>query len=349
MIKRTLILFVLLFSMVTASWADEQRKIKLDDDKHSKETIETEYFNIFVELVDVEEKGTAKVRIELENASESKLVALFETAYNEKTLKKMRPQIRYDKTFPGSKGQRVIDACKDINSDILLSSSDKSLIMILPIKDEEVVTATLPIHILQNKSKNYYVLKKSKRIILEKILIELEIAAELKPGETYVNITKECDELLKECEGLSFCKNEKHEPSLAEQKKPYQDKIDTLIKKIEDIIEANGWYSSEKRYKLYAEQIERLKSINLADKEIDCGKHVVIHRCRYCNLSLQQISHKLDDIYQDIYSSSDRSVAKSEKIRSVRAMYDCAKRRKDWRRSNYKTKIERLYKEINQL
>lgn len=348
MIKRTLILFVLLFSVVTVSWADEQQTIKLDDDKHSKETIETEYFNIFVELVDVDEKGTAKVRIELENASESNLVALFEKAYDEKTLKRMRPQIRYDKIFPGAKGQRVIDACKDINSDILLSPSEKDLIMILPIKDEEVVTTTLPIHILQSKSKNYYVFKKDKRIILEKELIELEIAVELSPGETYVNITKECDELLKECEGLSFCKHEKHEPSLAEQKKPYQDKIDSLIKKIEDIIDANGWYSSEKRYKLFAEQIERLKSINLEEKEGDCGKHVVIHRCRYCNYSLQKISHMLDDIYQNIYSSSDRSVTKSEKIRSVRAMYDCAKRRKDWRRSSYKAKIERLYKEINQ-
>ena len=69
----------------------------------------------------------------------------------------------------------------------------------------------------------------------------------------------------------------------------------------------------------------------------------IIHQCKYCSSSLQEISHKLDDIYQVIYSSQDRSATKAEQIRSVKAMYDCAQRHKDWRRSDYKAKIERLY------
>ena len=50
MIKKISVLFVLLFSLLSNSLADEQRKVKLDNDKHNKETIEVANFNIFLEL-----------------------------------------------------------------------------------------------------------------------------------------------------------------------------------------------------------------------------------------------------------------------------------------------------------
>ena len=131
-----------------------------------------------------------------------------------------------------------------------------------------------------------------------------------------------------------------------EQKTEFQSKMDSLVEKIDGIIESNGWFSTEKRYKLYDEQRERLKNLKLEDKEGDCGKHVYVHRCKYYSFSLQQISHKLDDIYQMIYSSQDRSATKAAQVRGVNAMYDCAKRRRDWRKSEFKDKIVRLYNEI---
>ena len=78
MIKKISILFVLLFTLVITSFADEQRKVKLDDDKHYKETIEVANFNIFLELIEVEKNGNAKVKVELENLDESKGLSLFE-------------------------------------------------------------------------------------------------------------------------------------------------------------------------------------------------------------------------------------------------------------------------------
>lgn len=348
MIKKILILFVLLLSWVNSSFADEQRKVKLDDDKHSKETVEVANFCIFLELTEIEENGNVKVKVELENLDESKGLSLFERAYNEKTLKKMRPKIKYDKIFPGSKGKRLIDACSNIRTAIHLYPSQKELVMTLSAKDGEVTKATLPIYIIEYKDKNYILWEKQELSLLQKEVIELEIEIDLRPGETYVSITKECDSLLKEFDDVLFCTNKKHKPTLEEQKKSFQNKIDSLDEKIVGIIESNGWFSSEKRYKLYDEQRQRLKTIKLEDKEGDCGKHIIVHRCKYCNSSLQEISHKLDDIYQVIYSSQNRSVAKTEQIRSVNAMYDCAKRRRDWRRSEYKDKIIRLYNEINQ-
>lgn len=348
MIKRFSILYVLLFSLIMVSHADEQKKVTLDNDKHNKETIEVANFNIFLELVEVQENGNVKINIELENLDESKGLSLFERAYDEKTLKKIRPKIKYDKIFPGSKGKRVIDACSNLKSAIHLYPSQKETIMTLSAKDGDVAKAILPIYIIEYKDKNYILWEKQELRLLQKEIIELEIEVDLKPGEAYVNITKECDSLLNEFDGILFCTNKKHQLSLEEQKKDFQTKIDLLVAKIDGIIESNGWFSSEKRYKLFDEQRERLKSINLEEKEGDCGKHKIIHQCKYCSSSLQEISHKLDDIYQVIYSSQDRSATKAEQIRSVKAMYDCAQRHKDWRRSDYKAKIERLYNEIKQ-
>jgi len=348
MIKKISILFVLLFSLITSSFADEQRKVKLDDDKHNKETIEVANFNIFLELIDVEENGNVKVKVELENLDESKGLSLFERAYDEKTLKKMRPKIKYDKIFPGSKGKRLIDACDNIKSAIHLYPSQKELIMTLSAKDGETTKATLPIYIIEYKDKNYILWEKQELILLQKEVIELEIEIDLKPGEVYVNITTECDSLLKEFDEVVFCTHKRHKPSLEEQKAEFQNKIDLLVEKIGGIIESNGWFSTEKRYKLFDEQRERIKNIKLEEKEGICSKHVYVHRCKYCSSSLQQISHKLDDIYQIIYSSQERSITKAEQIKSVNAMYDCAKRRRDWRKSEYKDKIVRLYNEINQ-
>lgn len=349
MIKKISVLFVLLFSLLSNSLADEQRKVKLDNDKHNKETIEVANFNIFLELKEVDENGNVEVKVELENLDESKGLSLFERAYNEKTLKKMRPKIKYDKIFPGSKGKRLIDACSHINSAMHLYPSQKNLIMTLSTKDGEVTKATLPIYIIEYKEKDYILWEKQELILLQKEVIELEIEINLKLGEAYANITRECDRLLKEFEDVLFCTNKKHTPSLEEQKEEFQSKVDSLLEKIDGIIESNGWFSTEKRYRLYDEQRERLKNIKLEDKEGDCGKHKEdVHRCKYCNSSLQQISHKLDDIYQIIYSSQERREEKAKHIRSVNAMYNCAKRRKDWKRSDYKEKIVRLYNEINQ-
>lgn len=347
MIKKLWILSVLLLSIVNSSFADEQRKVRLDDNKHTKETIEVANFNIFLELTDVEENGNVKVNIELENLDDSKGLSLFERSYNEKTLKKMRPKIKYDKIFPGSKGMRLIDACDHIKNAIHLYPSQKEMIMTLSARDGEVTKVTLPIYIIEYKDKNYIFWKKKELRLLQKEIIELEIEIDLKPGEIYANITRECDNLLKEFDDILFCAHKKHKPSLEEQKKDFQNKIDSLVEKIDGIIQSNGWLSSEKRYKLFDAQRDRLKNIKLEEKEGDCGKHNV-HKCKYCNSSLQQISHQLDDVYQKIYSSQDRNAAKAELIKNVNAMYDCAKRRRDWRRSDYKVKIERLYKEIKQ-
>ena len=121
MIKKILILLVLSFSIMN-SYADEQRRVKLNDDKHSKEIIEVANFNIFLELTEIEENGSARINVELENLDESKGLSLFERVYDEKTLKKMIPE-----------HERVEELLKTINKNIfngILSRSDTNKIFL---------------------------------------------------------------------------------------------------------------------------------------------------------------------------------------------------------------------------
>ena len=353
MIKKILVLILLSFSLVPVSFADVQKKVKLDNDKHFKEMIEAPCYNIFLELIDVEDNGNFKVKVSLENLQESYGLSIFERAYDERTLKQMRPKFKYDENFPGAKGKRVLDACSDLDNRIHLEPSQKIVLMTLNGKDGiKIEKVRLPIYTYEHKYKKILFVKRFEYRLKQKEVVELEIDVDLKPDETYIQVTKECDEILEEFEGIFFCTNTKHKPSLEQQQSEFQSKIDALISKIDSIIESNGWFSSEKRYKMYDQQRDRLRSINLKDKEGDCGEHKVVdvHKCKYCNLSFQQIYHKLDDIYQEIHSNnpSDRSVLKSKYIMDVKAMYNCAKKRPNWKRSDFKDKITRVYNKINQ-
>lgn len=345
MIKKITMFSVLLFSLLTA-YADEQHRVKLDDDKHNRKIISCANFNIILELTDVEESGKVKVNIALENIEETKGLSLFDEKYEEKDLKKKLPKIKFDKTFSGNKGYRKVDAISDLENTIHLYPLTEEYVMSLSAEDGKVSSTTLPIYTVEYRNRIFS--KKQNLILLQKEVIDLVIDIDLKPSKLLVDITSGCDSLLSEFEGLLFCTNKRHKPSLVEQKSAYQHKVDSLIEKIDSIVDANSWFSTDKQHKLYTLQKERLRNINLEEKEGDCGKHVILHRCKYCSASLQQISHKLDDIYQIIYSSHDRSVAKSDQVGDVNALLNCAKRRRDWRGSEYKDKIERLYKEINQ-
>ncbi len=351
MIKKLSVLFLFSFLFASVSYADVQRNVKLSDDKHPKEHIETTNYNIFLELTNVSDNGIASIKVELENLSESKGLSLFCMPYSEKILKKKPFQYKYDKKFPGIKGKRTVDDCGIIDEDFRLDPQQKKVIKTLSVKDGEPIKITIPIYTVEYKEKNLVLVKKKGMILKQKEVIELNLEIDLKPGEEYYTVVKECDSLVKEFEGAFFCNNKKHKPSLEEQKHELQSKIDTLISKIDEIIDANGWFSSDKRYKMFDEQRNRLKDIDLKDKEGDCGKHVddvVVHKCKYCRSSLQQIYHKLDDIYQNIYSSIDRNASKLEHIKEVKLMYNCARNRKDWKRSDYNAKIVRLYNAINQ-
>ena len=126
MIKRIFLTALFVVGTFLTSFADEQKKITLNNNDHTSETIELAYCNIFVSLKDVDDNDNAEIAIELENIHESNTLLLFERAYDEKTLKRMYPSITYDKVFGGSKGKRYIDICPDIKYTNQIKFSEKT-------------------------------------------------------------------------------------------------------------------------------------------------------------------------------------------------------------------------------
>lgn len=356
MIKKISIISFLFLSFVIAGYADEKKTIKLDDKDHKKEIIETENFNIILELKKLEKNEyDVKIDVELENLDESKILSIFDKAYDEKQLKKMQPSIIYEKYYPGSKENRKIEACDGIKRPFYLKPSEKDLIMTLSGRHQEVTKFELPIYITKEDLKirgfKGGPIKDIEQLVLkQKETIELEIDVELKVGKEYDQIALECDNLLNDLKDTMFCTNAKHVPTLDEQKSGFQKRLDSLMEKIGKNLEKYNW-SDDNRNIAYKELKNKLGSIDLSKKEHDCGKHVIkpkMHSCQYCNTDLKQISYNLDDIYQTIYNSSNKRAEKEKYKAKVNAMYNCAKRRKDWKRSEYKSQIEEFYNKISQ-
>lgn len=348
MAMRKTIICMLLCLMALGARADEQRKVTLSND-HNKEMINLSYCNIFINLNEVSD-GEGEVSIELENLSESKVLILFDRSYTEKQAKKLSPKMQFDKTFGGTKGKRVIDPFSEQMSTVMqLRPSDKQMLPSFRVENEATKVVTLPVYIAKYKGK--------KLILLERQVIELNVEAELKPSAEYVQINTDCERLIREITNTGVCPNKSHGTSVDKQKAAYQKRIDALKEKIDGIISSHGWNSNDAGYRRYEALKSKLDGIEFVER--DCGRHrtpVAGHRCNYCGLSLQQIYHRLDDLYKRIYSSSNRKQAKASVMSQVNALYNCctdtkcSKHAAQWKKGgDYKNKIVERYNRINSL
>lgn len=262
----------------------------------------------------------------------------------------MSPKMQFDKTFGGTKGKRVIDPFSEQMSTVMqLRPSDKQMLPAIKVENEATKVVTLPVYIAKYKGK--------KLILLEKQVIELNIEAELKPSAEYVQLNTDCERLIREITNTGVCPNKSHGTSVDKQKAAYQKRIDALKEKIDGIISSHGWNSNDAGYRRYEALKSKLDGIEFIER--DCGRHrtpVAGHRCNYCGLSLQQIYHRLDDLYKRIYSSSNRKQAKASVMSQVNALYNCctdtkcSKHAAQWKKGgDYKNKIVERYNRINSL
>ena len=348
--KRIIVLLLSLGLAYVNINADEQKKISLSND-HSQETISLGYCNIFATLSSSEGDDVADVSIELENLDETNVLILFDEAYSEKSVKKLKTSIRFDKKFGGTKNKRVIDPYNQpLNQVMLFQPSDKLALPAIKVGNEQSAKCRMPIYIAKFKGKK-------KLILLEKQVIELDIEAELKPSKEFLSLSSECEKLENDIRRAVICTNSKHKTSASKQKEPYEKRIEALKQKIDNAIAAHNWSAADGGYKRYNGLKERLANVDF--REGDCGKHGRPrdgHSCEYCSLSLQQIYHQLDDLYKRIYSSSNRKDAKAGVMNQVNALYkcctatDCAKHAAAWKKGgDYKNKIIERYNRIKNL
>ena len=348
--KKTLFLTALLTILqLLPLRADERRTVRLDNREHRKEVVTLDQCNIIVELDKCEDVEDVRVTVSLENAFEDKILCLFDQAYSEKALRKM--SVIYHKSFPGGKGERNTEPCKWLaEACIFQPSSDARAIFVLS-EFTGKVSCQLPIYIATEKELNLLVLKKDRIVLTDKNLVELDIVVELKPDETYMGLSKECDKLLEDIGTETFCKNEGHVGTPCEALlKTYNARIDSLKKEVKGVLETRGYRKSGKMYGMYSVLAERLDTINLEKRvTASCGKDVARdkHKCRYCSLTYEAIYRKLEEYYIDIHNGSKD---KAQVMGDVNALHNCAVRNK--KRSggkNYKTRINTYYNKIKAL
>ena len=346
--KKILIFIASFFLSVIAANADEQRKVKLDDE-HSEEQIRFSYCNLFVKVVEIDDDGNAKVTIDIENLDESNVIILFGHAYPEKELKRLSPSITFDKKFPGTKGQRNIDTYREARNVVFIAPSEKIILPEIQTKGEEVQICRFPLYFAKYKGSSG-----KKLLLLEKQIIELEIEVEVKPDEDFIRLDKESHDLIEKISKQTFCTNPKHKVSLEEQEAPYKDSINILKSEIDSILNSHHrWYSIDKKYIRYNEIKQKLEEVDFSRYEGDCENpknHISPrrHSCKYCNLSLQQIYHKLEDYYKKIYT---RKATKDAVMTDVNLLYRCCTdtnctKHSSWNKSEYKAKITDRYNRI---
>jgi hypothetical protein len=354
--KKTLIFLTLFLFAALATYADEQQRVKLDDD-HVKEQIRLGYCNIFVTKVDSDDEGNAKVTVEIENLDETNVIILFGHAYPEKELKKLSPSITFDKNFPGTKGHRNIDTYREARNVIFIEPSEKSMLPEIQVKSGEIELCRLPLYIAKYKDKSLLGASngRNKLLLMEKQVLELEIEVEIKPDEDYLRLERECNDLIDEISKQTFCNNPKHRPSLDKQEAPFKEKIRKINAEIAEIVHQRFFSSDSTNYNTLKQKLDK---IDFAKYESDCGNprnHRKAtpssrHNCKYCNSTLQQIYHKLDDYYQKIYS---RKTTKESVMADVNLLYkcctdgNCSKHAPSWNSSEYKSKITDRYNRIS--
>lgn len=352
MMKRlsTIILATLL--ICSTSWANEEHNITFDRGKIDNDTsIVLPYGIVTLKL----EKYASdyKAAISLENTAISEAAILFRQSQEEKSLKKNKPKIEFEKTFPGNKGYRRAIGCKDLKSHIIVVlPAEKSDLLGIDIRVKPTTRLELPIYLAKYNPKK---LKKGKdnvdyKILSEELLVlNLELKGWDESDPEYVSTKNSVDEYLQTLKSVAFCKNKKHKPSLRDQQKPYQEKKDSLINVIETRLEThNEWYITDSAHIAYSELLNKLEQVNLNDHNYDCKKHGTTPppppTCAYCSLSPQEIYHQLDDLYQGVRTNK---ISRSEAIKRAKALNNCyhshPKRKRD---KFYTGKITEFYNRI---
>lgn len=360
MMKRITLFFLLFCVMASKSLADEQKDITLSND-HNEETITLQSLcNIFVTLkVNDEESG--KLSLYIENIGEENPLLLFGADFNEKYLKRLSPKITYHKIFGGSKGRRTTDYSRDLDGIKKIDPSDKKILVTKEVSNGGQNTIRVPIYIAKYKNK-----KRNAIELLEKQVVELNIRVELKPDEEFIRLSSEISDYLKKIESKPFCKHRRHRATLEQQRDYYKRVRESMTERIDSILRAHtSWFKGDRGYEKYDSLRVALQNIDLESQEYEtanCGRTSLHksgprlktgHSCKYCNLSLVQIYHKLDDCYQKIYNDRKK---KNSLINEVRTLYnccsddDCRKHSSEWKKGGfYKNKIVERYNKINGL
>ena len=345
----------------TMAWSDEVKNVRLSSD-HTREIVQLGFCNVMVTLTNAEnDDQTATVRMEVENLDQTNIkLALFDRSYSPSALKKMRTpmKIGFNEQTVAPYTYSTGDGARQM---LLLNPSQTESLPMLSIPADAEAVCTLPIYMAKEKQ-NFLdkILGKKKLVLMEKVVVELHITAELKPSQEYLNMQSAVETLKRDVQGTTFCNNRAHRPqSIERQMEPYKQRLDALMAQIDGAIASRGGADAASARRYVALKNDLTTNVVLENRVGDCGRHNVPrtgHQCQYCSWSLSRIYQEMDRIYRTIYNSSDRQATKAANMAKVNALYqcctatDCSRHRQAWSRGGTdKTTIERCYSRIQGL
>lgn len=353
MIKRVIASLGFIMCLCLTAMANKELSIKLD----SKDRVYSERLGFaYLTFEYMYANGNnARVRVAIENITSDPphAVLLFRNEMTEQVLKKGKPKIEFEKTYPGKKGTRMARGCRECNNSIdIIPATVTDTVFSIDVPFTSSKNFTLPLYEAKYKAKDLF--RKGAYNINYKIMeehlydVHIEVAGWSEDDPTYIEIKDSVASFISSLKDKEFCYNKKHTPSLNEQQQPYQETKDSLINDITNILDTHSeWMSTDAPHKAYSLLLSELNKVNLNDMAVDCGRHKAkpkSHGCSYCSLSVQAVYQRLDDLYQQLYAGK---ISKDQALKTAKGLYNCyqqnKKRKKD---GSYGTKISRFYNSI---
>ena len=354
MMKRLITFCISILFICSSVLANEEFPVVFDMENPKDVTIDLPYAYISFSYV---YPGYHSVHVTVENKTISEALLLFRNSQGEKMLKKQKPKIGFGKKYPGSKGNRTVLGCKELNQFFYsIIPQEKRDICNFNISLTSGSKFELPIYLAQYNPKKLIqkgAYNVNYTILSEEILtfnIKIKTWSE-KEDPVYIEKKAEVEKFIDSVKSAKFCDNPKHEPSVAEQQRPYQDQKNSLTQEINQILYNHPrWFSTDLPHQKYTELMTQLKSVDLNEHLYDCGEHKVVtnrgggHSCEYCSLSAQQIYHQLDDIYQQLRAGK---LNKSIAVRKAQGLYNCYQKYPNRKKNtDYSDKISKFYSRI---
>lgn len=341
-------LFLLVVCSVGSAYGDETYDVKLDNIDHARDMVSTPFCNIFVSLQHTDGEDDYEISVQMENTLEDKTLLLFHRSYSEQGLKGSK--IVYDKFFPRTGDNRLVEPCERLPKDYQLDPSSEIGKIMSFRTSESTDSCKFPIYIARHEEKKFLFIKRSRYVVMQKEEIVLNIDVELKPDEDFVRLSEAADSLIEKIGRQTFCSNPNHRGEPAEKLfRMYDKAIDNLKEEVLYTINSRNYMSTDNAYKRFDAICKRLDAIDLRQKVVDScpndrkEKVRPKHSCEYCSLSAENIYRKLEAYDIDLHNGKKK---KEQVMGDVEALYNCAVKNKKRSTGNYMSGISKYYKRI---
>lgn len=347
--KKLLFLVLCVLNTLGLYAQDEQKSINVTVNSNEQVVTEFDLCDVFVMAT---RSGNSDVSLSIEVMNNNSFdIFLFGHAFPEKKLKKLKPSIIFDKKSYGTTSKDII-TCDGLNDDVLQIEANNKRTLTMNREKAEIVKCELPLYIAKTKNRKKYSIMSRVKITLNVKLIMTEPDADVSVSikQKYEGIKQIYEDIMESINKVVICTSDKHNPSADQQKKPYKDKIDSLISEISAIKNKNNLMEEDEIYKPYKELITNLNKVKF--KTQTCNKcrrpPIPPHHCNYCEMSYESVYKKMESTYKKLDLGK---ITKSNAVSSVRSIYNayngkCPNLKMAIEKSGAKTKINKYYQSI---